>query len=84
MDIDFKDLDAGVSEAIKKLAKDLSEYVDLKTDFGFKRVFGVKEVMLNFLNTVLKIEEGIASLSYINTRNSGTVFKKFSTFADEI
>ena len=73
MDIDFKDLDldAGISEAIKKLAKGLSEYVDLKTDFGFKRVFGVKEVMLNFLNTVLKIEGGIVDLTYINTEILG-------------
>ena len=32
--------------------KDLKVFINLLTDFGFKRVFGIKEVMLDFLNVV--------------------------------
>jgi predicted transposase/invertase (TIGR01784 family) len=46
--------------------KDLGVYIDLKTDFGFKRAFGVKEVLLKFLNSVLDIEGGIVDLQYGN------------------
>ena len=28
--------------------KDLGVYVNLLTDFGFKRIFGIKEVMIKF------------------------------------
>ena len=59
------------SKAIKANAKDLSVYIDLLTDFGFKRVFGIKEVMLKFLNAVLNIEGGIADLSYVDTEVLG-------------
>jgi predicted transposase/invertase (TIGR01784 family) len=44
--------------------KDLGVYISLLTDFGFKRIFGIKEVMIKFLNTVLDIEGGIKDLRY--------------------
>ena len=47
-------------------AKDLGVYINLLTDFGFKRVFSIKEVMLKFLNSVLDIEGGIVDLRYGN------------------
>jgi len=53
------------------IAKDLGVYIDLKTDFGFKRAFGVKEVMLKFLNSVLDIEGGIVDLLYGNPEQLG-------------
>ena len=37
-------------------------YIDLRTDFGFKHIFGDKEFLMNFLNAVLKIEGGIVDL----------------------
>ena len=46
-------------------------YIDPLTDFGFKRLFGDKELMLNFLNSILKIEGGITDLSYKNTVRVG-------------
>jgi predicted transposase/invertase (TIGR01784 family) len=52
-------------------SKDLGVYIDLKTDFGFKRAFGVKEVMLKFLNSVLDIEGGIVDLRYGNPEQLG-------------
>ena len=71
MDSDVKNKDAEISEAISAIAKDLSVFVNLLTDFGFKRVFGIKEVMLDFLNTVLDIEGGIADLTYSNVEIPG-------------
>jgi len=58
----------GTSRTRKKAltAKDLGVYISLLTDFGFKRAFGVKEVMLKFLNSVLDIEGGIVDLRYGN------------------
>ena len=52
-------------------AKDLGVYVNLLTDFGFKRIFGIKEVMIKFLNTVLDIEGGIKDLRYGNPEQLG-------------
>jgi predicted transposase/invertase (TIGR01784 family) len=51
--------------------KDLGVYINLLTDFGFKRVFGIKEVMIKFLNTVLDIEGGIKDLRYGNPEKVG-------------
>jgi len=56
----------------KSLAvEDLGVYISLLTDFGFKRVFGIKEVMIKFLNTVLDIEGGIKDLRYGNPEKLG-------------
>ena len=59
------------SKAVKAKAQSLSVYINLLTDFGFKRVFGVKEVMLKFLNAVLNIEGGITDLEYVDTEVLG-------------
>ena len=56
----------------KKLKRqDLKVFINLLTDFGFKRVFGIKEVMLDFLNVVLDIQGGIADLTYGNVEILG-------------
>ena len=56
----------------KKFKKqDLSVFINLLTDFGFKRVFGIKEVMLDFLNVILEIPGGIADLTYGNVEILG-------------
>ena len=54
-----------------EMFKGLGVYVNLLTDFGFKRIFGNKELMLNFLNTVLNTEEEIVDLYYDNTERLG-------------
>jgi len=59
--------------------KDLGVYISLLTDFGFKWVFGIKEVMFNFLNTVLNIEGGIKDLRYSNPEKLG--FSQFDRTA---
>ena len=52
-------------------AEDLGVYISLLTDFGFKRVFGIKKVMLKFLNTVLDINGGIKDFYYGNPEKLG-------------
>ena len=44
-----------------------SKYINPLTDFGFKYLFGVKELLIDFLNGVLDIESGIVDLTYDNT-----------------
>jgi len=46
-------------------------YIDLRTDFGFKHIFGDKEFLMDFLNAVLKIAGGIVDLHYDNTVKPG-------------
>ena len=59
----------------KLTTKDLGMYINLLTDFGFKRIFGIKEVMITFLNTVLDVEGGIVDLRYDNPEKLG--FSKY-------
>ena len=50
-------------------------YINLLTDFGFKRVFGSepnKQLLIDFLNTLLPEHHKIASLSYKSTENLGS------------
>ena len=51
--------------------KDAGKYIDPRTDFGFKRLFGDKELMIAFLNSVLDIKNGIVDLEYQNTVRTG-------------
>ena len=37
------------------------------TDWGFKRIFGDKELLMDFLNSLLEGERVITDLSYLNT-----------------
>ena len=58
-----------------------TKYIDLLTDYGFKRVFGNKELLIPFLNALFE-EEGkvIKSVTYINkemtpaNRDDRTIF----------
>ena len=50
------------------------QYVNLLTDFGFKRVFGSepnKQLLVDFLNTLLPARHQIKALSYKSTENLG-------------
>lgn len=50
------------------------QYVNLLTDFGFKRVFGSEpnaQLLIDFLNTLLPEHHHIQSLSYKTTENLG-------------
>jgi len=42
-------------------------FIDPSTDWGFKRIFGEKELLMSFLNSLLEGERVITDLSYLNT-----------------
>ena len=49
-------------------------YIDLMTDFGFKRIFGreaAKRFLIHFLNTIIKPHTPITSIIYSNTEQVG-------------
>ncbi|NET49875.1 MAG: hypothetical protein F6K09_14400, partial [Merismopedia sp. SIO2A8] len=49
-------------------------YINLLTDFGFKRVFGTeanKELAIDFLNTLLPTHHKIQDLTFRNNENLG-------------
>lgn len=51
------------------------KYISLLTDFGFKRVFGTepnKNLLIDFLNTLLPNHHQIRDLSFKNNENLGT------------
>jgi predicted transposase/invertase (TIGR01784 family) len=50
------------------------KYINLLTDFGFKRVFGTepnKRLLIDFLNTLLPQERQIADVTFKNNENVG-------------
>ena len=57
------------------MASSLQErYINLLTDFGFKRVFGSepnKGLLVDFLNTLLPTHHHIQDLSYKSSENIG-------------
>ncbi len=49
-------------------------YINLFTDFGFKKIFGEepnKDLLINFLNGLLKDREKIIDLTYLNNEHLG-------------
>lgn len=52
-------------------------YINPFTDFGFKKLFGTefnKELLIDFLNQVLREREQVQNLTYLNTENLGNSF----------
>jgi predicted transposase/invertase (TIGR01784 family) len=69
----------------KIIADDLGVYINLLTDFGFKRIFGTesnKNLLVAFLNNVLKIKGGIKDLQFVNPEGKGRVKTDRSTIFD--
>ena len=48
------------------------------TDWGFKRIFGDKELLIDFLNSLLEGERVITDLSYLNTESQPVECKDIS------
>lgn len=52
----------------------MSRYINLFTDFGFKKIFGSevnKDLLIDFLNELLKNKEEIKTLTYIKNEHLG-------------
>ncbi|MDR1154100.1 MAG: Rpn family recombination-promoting nuclease/putative transposase, partial [Bacteroidales bacterium] len=50
------------------------KYINPLTDFGFKRIFGTeanRDLLIDFLESVLSIEGGIRDLRYANPEHQG-------------
>ncbi len=62
----------------------MSRYINPFTDFGFKRLFGEeasKDLLMDFLNELLRGEQVIRSLTYLKTENlGGTNFDRKAIF----
>jgi len=51
-----------------------TKYINLFTDFGFKKIFGSeanKDLLINFLNTLLKDKEKIKDLTFLKNEHLG-------------
>ena len=75
--------------APKKVKKSKGRYINPLTDFGFKLIFGTKEYLIDFLNAVLGIVDGIVDLHYDNTERPGlseddrtTIFDLYCTLGN--
>ena len=52
-------------------------YIDPLTDFGFKRLFGDQDLMIDFLTSVLNLKDGITNIRYGNTVDKHLKEKQF-------
>jgi predicted transposase/invertase (TIGR01784 family) len=53
----------------------MEKYINLFTDFGFKKIFGTdmnKDLLIDFLNELLKDREKIKNLTYLKTEHLGS------------
>jgi len=53
----------------------MGKYINLFTDFGFKKIFGSeenKDILLDFLNTLLTDKQRITNLQFLNTELLGS------------
>ena len=60
--------------SIKKRYPNQDRYINLLTDFGFKRLFGTepnKELLIDFLNVMLPPQHTVQDVSYRNNENLG-------------
>jgi predicted transposase/invertase (TIGR01784 family) len=60
-------------------------YINPRTDFGFKRIFGTesnKDLLIHFLNSVLKIDGKIVNLEYSNVEQRGRIKTERGAFFD--
>jgi len=69
-----------VEKNIVPKPQDAGVFIDPRTDFGFKRLFGEKDLMTDFLNSVLGIS--IVDLEYRNTVRSGVSKDERATIFD--
>ena len=56
----------------------VQKFIDLTTDFGFKRIFRNEEIMIDFLNDLFKAYRKnvkVKSVKYLNTESNGEIKK---------
>jgi len=70
------------SKSVAPKPKVAGVFIDPRTDFGFKRLFGDKELMIDFLNSVLELKSPIHNLEYRNTVQIGLSKEEPATIFD--
>ena len=70
----------GTGKNIVPKPQDAGVFIDPRTDFGFKRLFGEKDLMIDFLNSVLDVN--IVDLEYRNTVRTGVSKDERATIFD--
>jgi predicted transposase/invertase (TIGR01784 family) len=61
----------GKKKTDTKKKDDLSAFINIKTDFGFKKIFGDKTLLMAFLNVILNRE--IVDIEYLPTEQLGYI-----------
>ena len=77
---DKQEIEKTTDEQEEKLV--LSKYINPLTDFGFKHLFGAKDLLIDFLNSILDIDGGIKDLTYANTEKTPRSPKERKSFFD--
>ena len=60
-----------VAKKTAAVQESMGRYINPLTDFGFKRIFGTKEFLIDFLNAVLFLGGNIVDLHYDNPERPG-------------
>ena len=71
-----------MAKRVSKIDEPDGKYINPLTDFGFKHIFGDKELLIDFLNAVLKIKGDIIDLHYDNPEIPGSSEKDRTTIFD--
>ena len=68
----------------KKTAEQVpkGKYINPRTDFGFKRIFGTGVFLKNFLNNIFDLKDKIVTLTYQNVEYPGRIEKSRSARFD--
>jgi predicted transposase/invertase (TIGR01784 family) len=67
----FKTMGKRKSKRQKNKYPDLGVFMNIKTDYGFKRVFGNKELLMAFLNSLAILPDPISDITYLPQEQLG-------------
>jgi predicted transposase/invertase (TIGR01784 family) len=69
-------------EKDKSKKADIEVFMNPKTDFGFKKIFGYKEVLIPFLNALEVLSEEIVDVKYLPLEQLGIIKKNHRAMYD--
>ncbi|MDR0386152.1 MAG: Rpn family recombination-promoting nuclease/putative transposase, partial [Prevotellaceae bacterium] len=61
---------------------EMGVFINLKTDFGFKKIFGNKKLLISFLNALSILPEEIADIEYLPPEQFGLSEKNHKAIYD--
>ena len=69
-------------EAVEVVVPPKVRYVNPLIDYGFKLIFGIELLLIDFLNTILKLRRKIVKIEYRNVEQKGRTKAERSAFFD--